>query len=540
MPIPIRKTAGPRRAIAAAMILLLVQPARAHNEIIHQEMTDLAYQVMAWIEKNEANQTFDGEPAPGWIAFHTRVVSAPAKLRARSSALATAAAPKSLSCPQAVNGVQTLPAKWWDTTLGQVPFAPSFDFAGNDGCGVWLDWKGQGIFANLGVNGAPTDHAGAVLGMWAASIDRRFDDTHLWIRPTSVAGLGAVKKIVNDAGNTALGLVLVPIVCFFECIFGGCGSCGDDAEKAADTLNPTEEIDGWIPGIGDISGDKYVGMWHHLNMNPGASNEFDDHQGELFEEAGPPGMGMDPVDLVVMAVFDATGLSVNYEDSQGVHAYQIGASPDGAPLTRIRDKAQWQYTTAAHTAFEPVDNLAEYGWRRFFDSPDHPVNDLAWPMHAIGDATVPMHVTATSAWGHRPYEDSQEYLWTRVTGQNLSDQEQRAFIARVLQRAFVWSGKIETWRAAHGNTHDVPIRQIVTELAGNTHDYSMRMQSETHGLWPFSEVASTAYLVEPTATSKAYAAIPGAADLVRPLFEDGMGATIALLVAAADNLPDAR
>src|SRR5262245_40621284 len=277
-----------RKAAACVLALLVLQgPLAAHNEVVHQDMTDLAYQVMRWVETFEARQTFDGEPAPGWIQFHARVVAAPAKLRARNSGLAGVPAPKSLSCADPVYGVKDLPANWWDKPLGQVPFPPNFDFAGNGGCGVRTGWKPEGIFARLGSDRVPfRDHTGVVLGLWAASVDRHYDDTHLWFRPTSAGGLGAVKNLVNDAGNTALELVLVPIVCFFKCIFGGCGSCADDAKAAADALNPTEEIEGWLPGIGDVSGDKYVGMWHHLNMNGGASNEFDDHQGELFDEAG--------------------------------------------------------------------------------------------------------------------------------------------------------------------------------------------------------------------------------------------------------------
>lgn len=528
-----------RQAVACVMALLLLQtPLGAHNEIIHQDMTDLAYQIMRWVETFEAGQTFDGEPAPGWIAFHSRVVAAPKKLRLRNSAMSTLTAPKSLSCAEEIHGVKDLPATWWNAPLGQVPFPPAHDFAGNGGCGARLGWKLEGIFSKLGTDETPfRDHTGAVLGLWAASVDRMYDDTHFWVRPTSALGLGTVKNVVNEAGNTALGLALLPVVCLFECIFDSCDGCDDDAFAAADTLNPTEEIEGWIPGIGDISGEDYVGVWHHINMNDGASNEFDDHQGELFDEAGPPGMGMDAIDLVLMAYFDTAGISVNYDDSRGVHQYQINSSPDGSPTTRSRDQAQWQYTTVAHTPFEPVDNLAEYGWRRFFDATDHPINNLAWPLHAIGDATVPMHVTATSAWGHRPYEDSQEFIWSRLRMQDMSEAEQTAFISRVMQRAFFWTGKIDAWRAAHGNSHDVPIRSIVSELAANTHAYSLRMHSETGGRWPFSPVASTAYVLEPTATSRAYAGISGAADLARPLLEDGMGATIALLVAAADSLP---
>ena len=374
-------------------------------------------------------------------------------------------------------------------------------------------------------------------GRGYVSADRNYDDTHLWIRPTSVLGLGKEKDFINDAGNTAAEVILVPVICLFECIFGGCSKCKSDARKAADTINPVDEIEGWIPGVGDISGNDWVGLWHHINMNDGASNEFDAHQGEFFEEAGPPGMGMDPVDLVLMAVMDATGLSVNYNDSNGVHQYQISSSPDGAALTQIRDKSQWQFSTLPHTPFEPVSNLAEYGWRRFFDAPEHSVRNLAWPLHAMGDATVPMHVVATSAWGHRPYEDSQEYLWPQITLQNSQDQQQIDFINRVMQRAFIWNGKILAWRIAHGNSKDVPVRDIVTELAGNTHAYSLQMQTQTGGTWPFSVVASTAYLLEPSGTSKLYASIPGAADKARPLYEDGMGAIVALLVAASDSFP---
>jgi hypothetical protein len=524
--------------VIVLVVLLLPRPVFGHNEIIHQEMTDLAYQMMVWVERFGGRPTNEVFVPPGWIDFQTRVMEAPGKLRLRNSALAEVSPPKSLHCGAQIDPVANLPEKWWDKPLGKVSFPPTYDFFLNGGCGVWADWALHGVFNRLGTPDHPfLDHTGTVMGLWAASADRNYDDTHLWIRPTSVLGLGKEKDFINDAGNTAAEVILVPVICLFECIFGGCSKCKSDARKAADTINPVDEVEGWIPGVGDISGNDWVGLWHHINMNDGASNEFDAHQGELFEEAGPPGMGMDPVDLVLMAVMDATGLSVNYNDSDGVHEYQISSSPDGAALTQIRDKSQWQFSTLPHTPFEPVSNLAEYGWRRFFDASEHSVRNLAWPLHAIGDATVPMHVVATSAWGHRPYEDSQEYLWPQITLQDRQDQEQINFINRVMQRAFIWNGKILAWRMAHGNSKDVPVRDIVTELAGNTHTYSLQMQGQTGGAWPFSVVASTAYLLEPSATSKLYASIPGAADKARPLFEDGMGAIVALLVAASDSFP---
>ena len=100
--------------------------------------------------------------------------------------------------------------------------------------------------------------------------------------------------------------------------------------------------------------------------------------------------------------------------------YQISGADDGLPDTRSRSESQWQFTTLGHTTFEPVDNLAYYGWRRFRDGvpgegiEKHRVSNMAWPLHAIGDATVPMHVAATSSWGHRPFEDGQEEIWSKL------------------------------------------------------------------------------------------------------------------------------
>src|SRR4051812_31707309 len=79
------------------VVILLPRPIFGHNEIIHQEMTDLAYQMMVWVERF-GGRTFDGEPAPGWIDFQTRVMAAPGKLRLRNSALAEFAPPKSNRC----------------------------------------------------------------------------------------------------------------------------------------------------------------------------------------------------------------------------------------------------------------------------------------------------------------------------------------------------------------------------------------------------------------------------------------------------------
>ena len=240
-----------------------------------------------------------------------------------------------------------------------------------------------------------------------------------------------------------------------------------------------------------------------------------------------------------MAVFDISGLSVNYDDSNGVHQYQVTGADDGMPNTNLRNRSQWQYTTIAHIAFEPVDNLAYYGWRSFRDGVEHPVSSLAWPLHALGDATVPMHVTATSAWGHRPFEDAQERLWPQISKADVPLVGQEQWVRATLMKAFEWWHFITQWRKVHtGHDTDTPVREMVTELAKRTLSYSMTAYEETGHIWPFNPAASTLYIIDEGAAISLYTGQPNTSDLVRPLFEDGIGATLALLVSASEILPE--
>lgn len=83
-------------------------------------------------------------------------------------------------------------------------------------------------------------------------------------------------------------VVLLPFVCFIHCIFGDCEDCDQEAGNIADKGNPLDDLEGLLPGVGDISGSDWVGMWHHIKVSVPASNEFDNHQGLLFEEGGRP------------------------------------------------------------------------------------------------------------------------------------------------------------------------------------------------------------------------------------------------------------
>ncbi|MBC8165195.1 MAG: hypothetical protein H7Y20_04890, partial [Bryobacteraceae bacterium] len=493
---------------ALSIALVLSGPLRAHNEAVHQNMTDLAYEIMLGTKSNPLSPFLDLSPPPGvpaleWNAFLASVRAAPAKLRQMNSDLP----PKTLTC----DGAAPLNLGWSQKPLGQVEHAviPHYMTAIKS-CGAKVGWAPGGIYnaSNPEDSNGKRDYTGNIIGLWADAVDAEVDDTHLWIRPTSVGGQGLIKDTVDDAIDLGFGALLIPFVCLWEFLFGDASTCDVDAMNLADKANPLDDIEGLIPGVGDISGDMFVGMWHHIKMmGPGASNENDDRQGLLFEEAGPYGLP-DPLDFTMMAAFDVAGMSVNHDKSLGTGRYQITGSDDGQPDTKVRSKSQWQFTTITHTPFEPVDNLGLFGWRKFRTEAAHSVKFLGWPLHAIGDATVPQHVAATSAWGHRPFEDAQEILWSSIRLQDGTTAEQKAQARAALIRAFEWRRLILAWRALDpvNRANDVPVRHLVTVLAQNTANFAAAQPAG----WPFHPSASTDYLFDRYAAIRIYRDHPNA------------------------------
>lgn len=178
--------------------------------------------------------------------------------------------------------------------------------------------------------------AGDNLGDCAAAPDYATDDTHLSVNLASVGGAGALRKIADDAAVGGIGLLLVPFICAADCVGsllglgGDCDECVKHAKQIANQAPTSSDLAGLVPGIGDVSGEDYTGLWHFINLTPGVSNLYDDHQGILYEEAGPnrtPGV----VDLAIIAATDLAGLSVNYDKSDGVRKYQISSPSDGFP-----------------------------------------------------------------------------------------------------------------------------------------------------------------------------------------------------------------
>jgi hypothetical protein len=371
-----------------------------------------------------------------------------------------------------------------------------------------------------------------VLGFWAASVDDEFDDTHLWFRPTSAYGVGAVNDFVNDATNYGLAVLLAPVVCLVDLFSGDPAGCLGKSVDIADKANPIDDLEGMIPGVGNISGADFVGMWHHIKIMGPATNEFDDHQGLSLDAAGPTPL-MDPLDMVEVAIADATGLSLNFNASNGPKRYEVPHGNDAHTDTVTRSMGKWQYSTVAHTPFEPLDNLAFFGWKNYRDGVLHSVKFLGWPLHALGDATVPMHVAGTPAWGHRPFEDAQEQLWPALVGRDSGNSLNQRRVEVVLAAAFKWRKFILDWRAAHpGQSLDIPVRDLVTEVAKKT-----AANSPVNDTWPFNAGASTAYLVTKDAATAVYANRPDAVTRYQPMLQEGIAATVAFLMSAAEVLP---
>ncbi|MBB3120963.1 hypothetical protein [Pseudoduganella violacea] len=200
--------------IALAGYCLCAMPVSAHNQVIHQKMTDLSYQMMVFVQNSGLDQVEGNDPK--WRAFLQRVKAAPDKYKTRSSQLGELKPPKWANCAlEPVN---------WNTTLAGVPYPPSWDFNGNGGCGVDMKWA-------LSLDGVgASNHIGTVLGLWAAMPDEENDNTHLWIRLTNAAWAGAVRNVIKDAAEETLTVILLPIVCFIDVLRGDSKHCGKHAK----------------------------------------------------------------------------------------------------------------------------------------------------------------------------------------------------------------------------------------------------------------------------------------------------------------------
>jgi hypothetical protein len=417
-----------------------------------------------------------------------------------------------------------------ETSLGNLHLAPDTAYANNNAsCGFDASWTPSGILADVNpatVNSG--DHTGVTLGYWTSSPDNLAQD---WVfRSTTLETLQnpAVAAAIG-AGTSALISVACAIACGLMPFL--CPLC------------PAIALGGGIAVIDEITSvdadhiqdaDLFSGLGHFVDMKQSPANAFDEKPGKLDERAGLTGQP-DSMELMLTAAFDLGGLHVNFSSSDGPHNYEILSGADFHTDSVPRVAPDWETETGAHIFYTPVDNLAKFGWDKFVADKDllfttETAHDLAWPLHAIGDATVPMHVLGTSGDGHRPYEDLVEMKWDELVKSSNKSQS-LSTITGVVTRAPAWRNLILSWRAAHNNSPDVPIRDLVTAVAAQT----LAKAKATPNI--FKSGASVDYFLGSKSSAEAQYDNAAMAAIQRDLIIDAIAATLAFLTSTAEELP---
>ncbi len=350
---------------------------------------------------------------------------------------------------------------------------------------------------------------GPVLGWQAASPDLRYKDTILWSRPTNAGVASLVTELVTRGVEIVGGALLVPFVCLGELVFSG-KSCVQDSFDLATRADPVTYVAGLLPGVGSISGEDFVGVWHFIDT--GATvNRYNDVRGMFYENGGPSYPGA--VDVAIMVGADLSGLSLN-ASSEGIDRYGQYDRVQRAPT-------QWQAHTLGHTEFSPVSNLARNGWDAFLARPTSAVY-LADALHAIGDAAAPQHVVGTTGWGHRPFEDAVNNLRSSLLPESSSNPS-FPLRARVLRVGF------DAWKAFNA---DPDIQRFVWREAQATRALALQDND-----WVYQDGASVEYAAgSRNAPTRRYEEHP---NQLSPYVELGVGYTIAFLAKAGQLAKDA-
>lgn len=600
--------------IAAAVTMLVGRRSHAYGGGVHHGIAAYSWQVMraaadpqfgshvAWkvappsplSQAGTCDLCGTGATQAAWNTFITKIPNAMGRLNGLDAGVGFIPCSDKISSDNTLKGMLV----GMSTSPGALEgSAPCFsdDPKANKTLGSRLQggaydgrWHPGGIFDYVTPNSAldGNGYQGLLLGWEAKSGDDHVKDTvfeSAWLMFGTVGAVIIVAVAAVLLIATGLLGPLIAVVCALAILFCLAGifdgdGCGNgvingftgliEAAHAPITAldNNVPELDGIIPRGGDISSGQYTGMWHFINAKPGGSNSYDDREGLYYDDAGPsfaPGQ----FDTIIQAGLDLGDLHIGYDESDGPHHYEIRSGNDGHADSDHRSWAKWQGPSGAHLQFSPLDNFGFYGWSNFLTTKS--AYYLSWPLHALGDATVPMHVTGTTSWGHRPYEDALEWgeKWNVVRFLNCTPElngacAQTCFVdfnnpastcpehidavdnsrqqfeqaRRILQHAFRWTQFIANWRTANNRPTDVPVRDLVTQVALDTYDLTFNGGADN--VWPWCDDCSMDWLLYNNHNhGMDFYETDASLASERDLIERSVGASLAFLVAASDTLP---
>lgn len=555
--------------------LLLAPRALAYNKDSHLKITAAAYQVMRAASSGPATpgevRPEDVLKSPGacatgtglcgatvtlpeWSQFVAEVDDARRKIGTQASAVPNTPSGGGMcfvgdQLTQVANfPVRLTDRHFWKTApdetndcgLGDFQFTP----------------PRYGIYNQLNVQADGVGMQGLVLGWHAKHRDDDLDETTIQTFPI----VGTALEAADEAYEEILGAFLLPFVCGFQLIFEDADGCAARARAIADDLDPIDVLKGILPGINLPQSESYIGFWHLINVrdDAGLYESYDTPQGMTLTQGGPEGRPGD-VDHAVTLGSQLLFMTIDHDDSKGATRYEITnpIAGDNMRPTDGREGWEWESDPFGDTQFTPLSNLAYYG---FYDASRPFIERIGWPLHAIGDATVPMHVVATPGFGHAPYESwvsaNDDHLvgykcadWSSVCPAAQLEQDQLSQAHRVLEIAYRWRQYLRT----HG------LRSFIVALAGDTLDSVGR---EDEDAWAFCDMCSSFYalneggvsavtlnfLMPQTGLSRIGFEIAGEEIATNPtsyydhyraeskgLVESAMGAKIAFLIWAAEQ-----
>ena len=542
---------GPSRALTLFLggLLAMPLPAHAHNEPVHQAMTDFAYHVLLAGERFSQGRSMSArlrsalssleKTNPGLTAFFADAAAAAPKLRVLQSGLPLDPTPCISPALVALFG-GALPD--WQLPPGaslesvrmrslRLPVTVHYGH-GPAVCAIDETYAPSGELksVNPGSLALTRDYTGMTLGYWAAAPDKETQD---WVLRSTT--LEALQNPVVLGAIGASVTVAVSAVCVLACGFfpPACVACPFVAVGAGGiVIDEIASID-----ADSLESQDYVGFGHFVDMKatPASPAPFDTKPGKFMERAGPGGVPDTTEDLVTL-LLDIGGIHVDHAEAQAPKNYQTILGTSGAigsdfhRNSTARSPSAWESPTIPHLQLTAVDNLAMFGYQEARANKGRPLEAkwLGWPLHAIGDASVPMHAVGASGYGHRPYEDSVEMVFDNLVGSGSTAASVSA-ITQVVLRAFKWRKFIQDWRALHGTT-EVPVRDLVTAVAENTR---VKANAAPAG---FKASASIVYIVDEDGATAAYDN-PAMAAIQRDLLLEGIAAEVAFLLSVTEVAP---